>query len=44
LLDDFNDPGFESMGLVASNKHHDTGAPRPAYHALKLLLEREQAR
>jgi hypothetical protein len=38
LLDDFNDPGFESMGLVASNKHHDTGSPRPAYRALKQLL------
>lgn len=38
LLDDFNDPGFETMGLVSSNKHHDIGTPRPSYRALKQLL------
>ncbi len=38
LLDDFNDPGFESMGLVTSNKRHDIGTPRPSYRALKELL------
>lgn len=38
LLDDFNDPGFETMGLVSSNQHHDIGTPRPSYRALKQLL------
>lgn len=39
LLDDYNDPGFESMGLIKSNKHHDTLEPRPSYFAVKDLLK-----
>lgn len=38
LLDDYNDKGFESTGLVKSNKHHDIETLRPAYEALKQLL------
>ena len=40
LLDDYDDAGpFASVGLFHSDKAHQIGAARPAYAALKRLLE-----
>lgn len=38
LLDDYNDPGFHYMGLVASDKGYHIKQERPAYHALQKLM------
>ncbi|MBX9723391.1 MAG: endo-1,4-beta-xylanase [Candidatus Obscuribacterales bacterium] len=38
LLDDYNDDGFQSMGLIVSNSKYQIKKPRPAYAALKSKL------
>ncbi|MFX7870854.1 hypothetical protein ABTK02_23070, partial [Acinetobacter baumannii] len=38
LLDDYNDDGFQSMGLIVSNAKYQILKPRPAYFALKKLM------
>jgi GH35 family endo-1,4-beta-xylanase len=38
LLDDYDDPGFESVGLVTSDAQHHVGTPRQSYYALAQLL------
>lgn len=38
LLDDYDDDGFQSTGLVNSDKDHHVGKPHQAYTALRNLL------
>jgi hypothetical protein len=38
LLDDWDDDGFQSCGLVTSDKGHHIGSPRPSYRAMEQLL------